>query len=129
MKKLFISCPMRGRSEEAIKASMEQMHKIAEAVFGEELEVIQTYIEDDPPQNSQAAIWYLGESIKMMSQADYFIGVYDPERRFDGCMIENTVASKYKVRTYLVNLNFVAPDVMAQREASKNRYDAGIMLC
>lgn len=43
MKKLFISVPMRNRTECAIKASMEQMHKIAEAVFGEELEVIPTY--------------------------------------------------------------------------------------
>ena len=34
MKKLFISVPMRNRTEYAIKASMEQMHKIAEAVFG-----------------------------------------------------------------------------------------------
>ena len=40
MKKLFISVPMRNRTEYDIKASMEQMHKIAEAVFGEELEVI-----------------------------------------------------------------------------------------
>ena len=128
MKRLFISCPMRGRSEEAIKATMEQMHKIAEAIFGEKLEIIPTYIEDDPPQNSQTAIWYLGESIKMLAEADYFIGVYDPERQFDGCMIENTVASKYKVRAYLVNLNFVAPDITDQRKAAKNRYDAGIML-
>lgn len=28
MKKLFISVPMRNRTEYAIKASMEQMHKI-----------------------------------------------------------------------------------------------------
>lgn len=33
MEKLFISCPMRGRSDAEIKATMEQMHKIAEAVF------------------------------------------------------------------------------------------------
>ena len=129
MKKLFISCPMRGRTEEAIRASMEQMHKIAEAVFGEELEVIPTYIEDDPPLFVQEAIWYLGESIKKLAKADYFIGVYDPERQFDGCMIENTVASKYKVRAYLVNLNFVAPDVTDQRKAARNHYDTGIMLC
>lgn len=37
MKKLFISVPMRNRTECAIKASMEQMHKIAEAAA-------QTYI-------------------------------------------------------------------------------------
>lgn len=45
MKKLFISVPMRNRTEYAIKASMEQMHKIAEAVFGEELEVIPNHRE------------------------------------------------------------------------------------
>ena len=44
MKKLFISVPMKGRTEAQIRATMEQMHHIAEAVFGEELEVIQTYI-------------------------------------------------------------------------------------
>ena len=56
MKKLFISCPMRNRTEYAIKASMEQMHRIAEAVFGEELEVIPTYFEGDPPENSNQAL-------------------------------------------------------------------------
>lgn len=34
MKKLFISCPMKGRSQEAIEASMAKMKKIAEAVWG-----------------------------------------------------------------------------------------------
>lgn len=122
MKKLFISCPMRGRTEEAIRASMEQMHKIAEAVFGEELEVIPTYIEDDPPLFVQEAIWYLGESIKMMAEADYFIGIYDPERAFNGCIIENHVASLYKIPCYIVNLDYVAPDVTDERAMAKMRY-------
>lgn len=52
MKKLFISVPMKGRTEAQIRATMEQMHHIAEAVFGEELEVIQTYISDDPPADA-----------------------------------------------------------------------------
>ena len=80
MKKLFISVPMRNRTECAIKASMEQMHKIAEAVFGEELEVIPTYFEDDPPENTNMALWYLGESIKKLSEADRFIGIYDEDK-------------------------------------------------
>lgn len=45
MEKLFISCPMRARTAEQIHATMDQMHKIAEAIFGEELEVIPTYFE------------------------------------------------------------------------------------
>lgn len=85
MKKLFISVPMRNRTEYAIKASMEQMHKIAEAVFGEELEVIPTYFEDDPPENTNMALWYLGESIKKLSEADRFIGIYDEDKGYRGC--------------------------------------------
>lgn len=88
MKKLFISVPMRNRTEYAIKASMEQMHKIAEAVFGEELEVIPTYFEDDPPENTNMALWYLGESIKKLSEADRFIGIYDEDKGYRGCIIE-----------------------------------------
>ena len=42
MKKLFISCPMKDRTEAQIRGTMMQMHNIAEAVFGEELDVIQT---------------------------------------------------------------------------------------
>lgn len=76
MKKLFISCPMKDRTEAQIRGTMVQMHNIAEAVFGEELEVIQTYI-PDPPSGMNQALWCLGESIKMLSEADYFIGVYD----------------------------------------------------
>ena len=48
MKKLFISCPMKGRTEEQIRDSRNKMHKIAEAVFGEELEVIDSYIKKHP---------------------------------------------------------------------------------
>ena len=68
MKKLFISCPMKDRTEAQIRGTMMQMHNIAEAVFGEELEVIQTYI-PDPPSGMNQALWCLGESIKMLSEA------------------------------------------------------------
>ena len=50
MKKLFISCPMKNRSEENIRMTFDRLHKIAEAVYGESLEVIPTYIEDNPPK-------------------------------------------------------------------------------
>lgn len=104
MKRLFISVPMRNRTEYAIKASMEQMHKIAEAVFGEELEVIPTYFEDDPPENTNMALWYLGESIKKLSEADRFIGIYDEDKGYRGCIIENLAAKNYGIPSYLVNV-------------------------
>lgn len=96
MKKLFISCPMKDRTEAQIRGTMMQMHNIAEAVFGEELDVIQTYI-PDPPSGTNQALWYLGESIKMLSEADYFIGVYDEEKAYHGCAIENQAAKAYGI--------------------------------
>ena len=115
MKRLFISCPMRGRTDEAIRETMAQMHKIAEAVFNEELEVLPTYIEDDPPANTNQRLWYLGESIQMMAEADYFIGIFDDQRDYDGCIIENHVSKLYGLPQYLVNIAYVAPDVMDAR--------------
>lgn len=109
MKKLFISCPMRGRTDEQIHKSMEKMHRIAEAVFGEELEVIPTFI--PVSTGEQKAVSLLGESIKLMSLADYYIGISwkDAPR---GCFCENTVASKYGIDTYLVGLRIAAPDMV-----------------
>ena len=115
MEKLFISCPMRGRSDAEIKATMEQMHRIAEAVFDTEFEVIPTYIEEDAPECANKRLWYLGESIKMMADADAFIGVYDESKAVDGCLVENYTAKIYGVPQYLVNITYVAPDVVTKR--------------
>ena len=124
MKKLFISCPMKGRTETDIRQSMEKMHKIAEAVFGEELEVIPSYIEDHPPESADVAVWYLGESIKMMADADYFIGVYDSADEFSGCAIEREVSKRYGIKRYIIPLNIVAPDVIEARRRERESYNS-----
>ena len=105
MKKLFISCPMKGRTEENIRKSMEKMHKIAEAVFEQELEVIPSYIEDHPPKDSREAIWYLGESVKLLSKADFFIGPDYSE--YKGCDIERSVAISYAVPRYIIPMELL----------------------
>lgn len=107
MKKLYISCPMRGRTPEAIKASIEKMHKIAEATVGEELEIINSYIEDADYKDRPIA--RLGESIKRMQDADYFICVTE-SYEFRGCRIENEVANTYKIKKIFVSTRHVAPD-------------------
>ena len=96
MKKLFVSVPMKGRTKEAIKNSIECMYKIAEIAFGEELELIDSYIEDTPPENIKLSIWYLGKSIELLSQADYFIGIND--LHYLGCQAEFFVAKNYGIK-------------------------------
>lgn len=115
MKKLFISCPMRNRSDENIHKSMEKMHQIAEAVFGEKLEVIDSFIEENPPDGVNPAIWYLGESIKKMADADYFIGIkscYEESIDYPGCFAEYTVADRYGIASFLIDTGYIAPDLI-----------------
>lgn len=104
--KLFISCPMKNLTDEMIKVNIEKMHKIAEIVFDKKLEVIPSYIvpAGEVPEGAITSMWYLGRSIQMMSEADYYIGVnafYDCD--YPECVIENNVAHNYGLRTYFVD--------------------------
>ena len=86
------------------------MHRIAEIVFDQELEVLPSYIAQKPPQGVKEAVWYLGESIKLMAQADYYIGI-DYNVFFSGCLVENEVAKQYKIPKTDVHVMDLMPDV------------------
>ncbi len=109
MKKLFISVPMKGRTEENIRKSLEKMHKLAEIIFDEKLEVIPSYVEHKPPEDSKEAIWYLSRSIEKLAKADYFIGI--KYSSYKGCNIENQIASDYGLKTYYCDID-IFPDVL-----------------
>ena len=111
MKKLFISVPMKGRTKEQIRESMRKMHKVAEAVWDEELEVIDNYVAEAVPSVNSEAVWFLGESIKRMADADYFIGVDRYDKRYRGCNEERMVAIDYGIPCFLINTDSVAPDI------------------
>lgn len=119
MKKLFISCPMRGRTEENIKNSMARMHKIAELIFDQELEAINTYIPDEAPEGVNRGVWYLGESIKRMAAADYFIGIGWTDA-FTGCTIERDVARSYGIPVATVDIDEMMPDAAKIAQAFYN---------
>lgn len=121
MKKLFISVPMKGRTEENIRRSMQKMHKIAEAVWEQELEVIPSYIEDKPPEGAKQALWYLGKSIQLLAEADYFIGI-EYTNLFHGCDIERDAAIYYGIQHYFVPIKDAAPDAY---EMEIKTYPAG----
>lgn len=116
MKKLFVSVPMKGRTEEEIKASVQKMKKIAEICEDEELELIDSYIEDNPPKDSKEAVWYLGESLKKLAQADVFIGI-DEAYDWNGCSIEKDTAYRYGIKMHIVQ----ARDVIDNYNALINK--------
>jgi hypothetical protein len=106
MKKLFVSVPMKGRTEEEIKYSIAKMHRIAEAYEGEELELIDSYIAESPPVGCNQSVWYLSKSIEKLAEADIFIGIRDTTG-WPGCMIEKQVAANYGIKGYIIPQNVI----------------------
>lgn len=109
MKKLFVSVPMKGRTEDEIKANIQKMKKIAETLEGEQLELIDSYIEDNPPQTNTQAIWYLGKSLEKLAGADVFIGI-DEIYVWKGCRIETNTAEAYGIKTYIIPVRYIIDD-------------------
>ncbi|MBR5535759.1 MAG: hypothetical protein IKU60_03835 [Clostridia bacterium] len=121
MKKLFISCPMKGRTDENIKKTMEKMHKIAEITFGEELEVINSFIVAEAPERKNPPVWYLGRSILLMSEADYFVGIGYGSDFYHGCGIESRVAQMYGIKSMRVDMEALMPDAVEIEQRWWNR--------
>ncbi len=94
MKKLFISQPMRGKTNEEILAVREKAVRIAERHLEEKVEVIDSFFKDAPVDVNP--LWYLAKSLELLSTADiaYFAEGWDDYR---GCRIENTCAHEYGI--------------------------------
>ena len=94
MKKLFISQPMRGKTDEEILAEREKAIASAEKNLGEKVEVIDSFFQNAPVEAKP--LWYLGKSLELLSTADvaYFAKGWEDAR---GCRIENTCAIEYGI--------------------------------
>ena len=96
MKKLFISLPMAGKSEEEIRNKMAEYKENAEYLMGEELELIDSFIDNVPDDIKDIRVWCLGKAITMMADADvvYFGRGWRSAR---GCVVEYEAAYRYKI--------------------------------
>lgn len=92
MKKLFISQPMKGKTDEEILREREIARQEAEAALKEEVEIIDSFFAG----NTMTPLECLGESLKLLSKADivYFAAGWEQAR---GCKIEWTCAEAYGV--------------------------------
>lgn len=92
MKKLFISQPMNGKSDEEIKKERQDALLQAVAEYGEEVELIDSFFESAP--HDAKPLWFLGKSLELLSTADivYFVSGWESAR---GCRIEHECAVAY----------------------------------
>ncbi|WP_270362824.1 DUF4406 domain-containing protein [Eubacterium ramulus] len=96
MKKLFISQPMRGKSDEEILMEREKAIKAAEKLVGEPVEVIDSFFQNAPADAKP--LWFLGKSLELLSNADvaYFAPGWKDAR---GCIIEHDCAISYGIKS------------------------------
>lgn len=96
MKKLFVSQPMKDKTDEEILAVREKAIVSAKAKLpaGEEVEVIDSFFQNAPAD--ARPLWFLGKSLELLSTADvaYFAKGWENAR---GCRIENTCAVEYGI--------------------------------
>ena len=92
MKKLFISQPMRGKTDEEIRKEREIAVQEAEKALGEPVEVIDSFFTG----NTMKPLECLGESLKLLANADvaYFASGWEQAR---GCRIEQICAREYGI--------------------------------
>lgn len=100
MKKLFISQPMKDKTDEQIKQERENAIKNAKEIVGDDVEVIDSFFENAP--HDARPLWFLGKSLELLSTADVAYFAKDWEK-YRGCRIENTCAKEYGINTIEVN--------------------------
>lgn len=96
MIKVFISQPMKGKTDAEILAEREKIIMEGKELIQDEIEVIDSFIPESAPKDSIEAVWMLGKSIQLLSEADvaYFAKGWSTAR---GCRIEHEVAQKYGI--------------------------------
>lgn len=94
MKKLFISQPMRDKTNEEILTVRNKAIAGAEKHLGEKVEVIDSFFKDAP--HDARPLWFLGKSLELLSTADIaYFG--EGWKDYRGCKIEHECAVQYGI--------------------------------
>lgn len=94
MKKLFISQPMKDKTDAEILAVRELAIQSAKNLLGEDVEVIDSFFQDAP--HDAKPLWFLAKSLELLATADVVYFAKDWEK-YRGCRIENTCAIEYGI--------------------------------
>lgn len=92
MKKIFISQPFKGRTEEEVFEERGRLQKMVEEVYGEPVEVIDQY--HQTASKGAGRFYYLSQDLLMMGEADLIVFSRNWHTA-KGCMVEHELARVY----------------------------------
>ena len=94
MKKIFISQPMRNKTDEEILIERENAIKFVKEKYGDDIQVIDSFFQSAPVDAKP--LWFLGKSLELLSSAD--IAVFCKNwQEARGCKIEHECAVEYGI--------------------------------
>lgn len=93
MKKLFISQPMKDKTDKEILEERNRIIDICKKKYGE-IEVIDSFFENAP--HDARPLWFLAKSLELLSVADIAFFA-DGWKEYRGCKIEHECAEKYGI--------------------------------
>jgi len=100
--KLFISQPMRDKTDEEIKTVRAKAIETVKEIYGKDVEIIDSFFENAP--HDAKPLWFLGKSLELLSGADvaYFAKGYSNYR---GCIMEYEACCQYGIDKILEDYN------------------------
>ena len=104
MKKIFLSQPMNGLSDDEIFANRKKAIDEFIIPMGIEFEILESFFDDYDPEAEgigHPGVAFLGKSLQLLAEADLavFLPGYELAR---GCRIEQTVAVEYGIETMYI---------------------------
>lgn len=95
MAKLFISQPMKDKTNEEIISTRNKIADDVKNIVGEDVEIIDSFFKDAP--HDANPLWFLSKSIELLSTADYaYFG--EEWEKYRGCKIEHECALQYGIK-------------------------------
>lgn len=92
--KLFISQPMRDKTNEEIERERQNAIQSVKEKYGDDVEVIDSFFKDAP--HDVKPLWFLGKSLELLADADVVFFCKDWEK-YRGCRIEHLSAVEYGI--------------------------------
>ena len=92
--KVFISQPMNNKTNEEIEMERAMAIVKLKREYTEPIHIIDSFFKDAP--HDAKPLWYLGESIKLIGDADAVFFCKDWEK-YRGCTIEHECAVRYGI--------------------------------
>ena len=96
--KVFISLPMKGKTDDIIKREQSKLFCKSITYFpNERVEFLNSFIDEEAPnQDRHPGLWYLGKSLEILAEADFAVFAHD-WKNARGCEIELKACLEYGI--------------------------------